>query len=111
VSFAANGEKHFIQVPLVTGSRLSAPKLIRILLPKLVVAAQDITHRAGIDVEAKVRQNPLNAVVAPGRVFLCHPHDELLDLLGHVWPPRLLAISAPVTLLGDQLDAISFVKG
>ncbi len=67
-----------------------------------VMTAQDVPHGNFIDLMPQIRQGPLDAPIAPGRILLGHLDREPLDLLHHGWPPELCAARAPVELLGDE---------
>jgi hypothetical protein len=54
------------------------------------------------DVMTEVGACPLDASVAPRRVFLGHAHHELLHLLGNTGSATLTTLHTPVKLLGDQ---------
>ena len=67
-----------------------------------VMTAQDVPHGNFIDLMPQIRQGPLDAPIAPGRILLGHLDREPLDLLRHGWSPELCAARAPVELLGDE---------
>ena len=67
-----------------------------------VVPAQDIAHRDLVDVMPQIRQGPLDASIAPGRILFGHADDELLDLLSDTRSAQRSPLLAPVKLLGDE---------
>ena len=48
-----------------------------------MVAAQDVTHGALVDMMSQVRECSLDAAVAPGGILLGHLDGEPLDFLRH----------------------------
>lgn len=64
-----------------------------------VVAAQDIAHRDCIDAMPQVRQRPLDAAIAPGRMLFGHADDQLLDLRRDTGTSKLTAVLTAVCLL------------
>jgi hypothetical protein len=67
-----------------------------------MVATQNVPHGDGVDGMPQVRQGPLDAAVAPGRILFRHADHELLDLLGDPRSAKRSSLLTPVKLLGDQ---------
>ena len=67
-----------------------------------MVAPQDGAHGQLVNTKAYVRQGPLDAPIASGRMLCCHAHDELLHLLSNTRTSELAALLTAVALLGDQ---------
>jgi hypothetical protein len=67
-----------------------------------VVTAQNVPHRDLVETMSQVRQRPLDAAIAPGRILFGHAHDQLLNFLGDTGSAKLTTLLAPVKFLGDQ---------
>jgi hypothetical protein len=67
-----------------------------------VVTAEDVPHRDRVNMMPQVRERPLDASIAPGRILFGHAHHELLHLLVDPGSATLTTLRTPVKLLGDQ---------
>jgi hypothetical protein len=61
-----------------------------------------MAHRERVNVMPQIRQGPLDAAIAPGRILFGHTDHELFDLLGHTRSAKRSAMPAPVELLRNQ---------
>jgi hypothetical protein len=57
-----------------------------------VMATQDITHRARVDVVPQIREGALDAAIAPGGILFGHADDQLLNLLDDTGSTKVVTV-------------------
>jgi hypothetical protein len=66
-----------------------------------MVATQDVTHGARVNLVPQVRQGSLDTAIAPARILLHHADNQLLNLLDDARSTRA-AVTASVELLRHE---------